>query len=178
MILGLFIFLIVFGFAWILQDEHNKTPQKKAPGYYEQHPETKGNFVFHCKQLNSLESFMNFGKETSGLKTFEYHNRYLTITMNDGTHFQGMIEDMTARFTFYKGGNYGCELSCGSSKVYIFTYWHLFTDEEWWTIFNIFTHCGTTYCVEYYLDTRELYMTKDGKVARGLVAAAKIITRL
>lgn len=177
MILGLFIFLIVFGFAWILQDEHNKTPQKKAPGYYEQHPETKGDFVFHSKQLNSLESFMNLGRETSGLKIFEYHNRYLTITMNDGTRFQGMIDDMTARFSVYKS-NCECELSCESSKVKIFTYWHLFTDEEWWTIFNIFTHCGTTYCVEDYLETYKLYTTKEGKVARGLVAAAKIITRL
>lgn len=149
-------------------------PEKKPEGYYENHPETKGTYVFHCKSLNSMESLLNLGQESSGLEHFSYNDRHLFIRMKNGRTLEGNIDDMSAEFSTYKD-YIECTVKCNNDEICICSIWHLFTDEEWWTIFNILSHCGTTYNLRGYLETHQLYTTKEGKVTRGLVSAANIL---
>lgn len=153
------------------------TAHKKESGYYKSHPELNCSYTFHCKKLNKAESVLNLGADAKGLAMFAYHNRQVFIKMNDGKTLSGMLENMTATFDCYKG-NVNCKLSCNGQKVEIYSVWHLFTDDEWWTIYNILTHCGTTYNEKDYIDTQKLYGTKEGKTTRGLITAARIISGL
>lgn len=174
MILIIIITVIVIA---VVYKEANK-PVRKSADYYARHKELQGDYVFHCKDLSTTESFMNLGQDSKGLEYLAYHNRQLYVRMKDGRTLQGMIENMSARFsaTSRGGGLATCELISGNKKVTIITIWHLFTDEEWWQIFNLLTHCGTTYNLKEYIEVYKLYNTQEGKITRGMYSAAKVIS--
>lgn len=139
----------------------------------------QGHYEFHCKDATKFESIMNLGM-TSGkyaMDYFKYHNGEITIRMKDGRTIQGMLNEMTAKFDTYKQDTQ-CKIISGKETVSIYSIWRALPVNEWWTLFNILTHCGSVKGLDNYLYFHELYNTNGGKAARGVMTAMKIISKI
>lgn len=147
-------------------------------GFYNGREELNFNVAFHCKQLSDFERIANLGVDNGHLVSFEYNNKFLSLRMKDGKILSAHLKDIEASFMTYSGDNVSCSLKANGTEVNIYSYWKLFTDEEWYEIFNILTYCGITHNAGAYVAIYNKNNTKVGKTIKYANSAIKIINAL
>jgi len=147
--------------------QHN-TPEKKVSNY-EQLVQQLANVSYSAREMSGIEKAANlWPSDEYLLQSFSYSNGTVSLTMKNGYVFTAPIRQLNARFYVQKGENYTAELWYGNQKLNIYTYWHLFSGEEWCSIFAYLSYSGTTYGAAQLSDFNRKVRNVTGKVNTGL----------
>lgn len=133
---------------------------------------------YHYKEMTKLEKVANLYLGEGHLATLEYNNGMLTARMTDGNYISAHLKDIEAYFTIQPGENVSCVLKTKNRSITIFSFKGIFTDEEWYEIFNIMTHCGITHNAGAYVALCNRNKTKIGQTVKYANTAIKIIRAL
>lgn len=144
---------------------HFKDP-KKIVEYKKALSKLEG-FSYKSKMLSASDKALNlFPSDSALLDSFNFSNGRVSLRMRDGRTLEGDLINLTSTFTALNGDNVNCKVTNGSKTIEFMSIWHLYTDEEWYDIFNCLTWSGTTYRAGDYIAIYNKYHSKTGKALR------------
>lgn len=148
----------------------------KRPANYDNEVNNLPNIEYHSREMSGTDKALNLWPNDSKLLDyFSYQNGILFLRMRNGQSLSGPIRQFSADFTPVNGGNYQVDLKFNGQKMCVFTYYHLFTDEEWYHMIAYLMYCGETRGVEKLSGDKKMGALE---VLKGVNAGIKIFNTL
>lgn len=148
----------------------------KRPENYDNEVNNLPNVEYHSREMSGTDKALNLWPNDSKLLDyFSFRNGILYLRMRNCQTLSGPIRQFSADFSPLDGGNYQVDLKFNGRNMRVFTYYHLFPDDEWYHIIAYLMYCGETRGVEKISGDKK---TGALEVLKGVNAGIKIFNAL